>query len=128
MKDCILLVEDYPPNVMVASHMLEGMGYECETANCGEEALAKIRANRDKYMAVLMDVQMPDIDGYTVTQIIRQEEAEQHLPHLSIIAMTALALRGDAERCLTAGMDHYLSKPFKIDELQSKLSLAERGA
>ena len=118
---CILLAEDYEANVMVAVHMLGRLGFSCDVASNGEEALEKIRANRGKYAAVLMDVQMPCMDGFEVTNIIREEEKAKNLPHLTIIAMTAHALRGDKERCLKAGMDDYISKPFQPQELKEKL-------
>jgi CheY-like chemotaxis protein len=117
----VLLVEDYKPNVLVATHMIEGLGYVCDTAVNGEEALEKIRASRDKYSAVLMDIQMPDMDGFEATKIIREEEKAKNLVHLPIIAMTAYAMQGDKERCLAAGMDRYISKPFQPKELETIL-------
>jgi PAS domain S-box-containing protein len=118
---CILLVEDYKPNILVAGTLLEGLGYHVATAGNGKEAIAKIRANREKYMAVLMDIQMPDMDGIEATHIIRQDEREKGLPRLPIIAITAHALQGDRERCLEAGMDGYISKPFRPEELQQAI-------
>ena len=121
---CVLLAEDYKPNVLVASLILESLGYSCDVAINGVEVLEKIRTNRGKYAAVLMDVQMPDMDGFEATKIIREEEKAQDLPHLSIIAMTAHALEGDKERCLNAGMDDYISKPFAPQDLANKLATA----
>jgi PAS domain S-box-containing protein len=121
-RPCILLVEDYRPNVLVASSLLEALGYSVATAGNGKEALSTIRANRDYYAAVLMDVQMPGMDGLEVTRFVRQEEQERGLPRLPIIAVTAHALQGDRERCLAAGMDDYISKPFQPEELQKILS------
>jgi CheY-like chemotaxis protein len=124
MRGCILLAEDYKPNVMVATYMLESLGYSCDLAINGKEALEKIRTNKGKYTAVLMDVQMPGMDGFEVTKIIREEEKAKGLPRLPIIAMTAHALQGDRERCLKAGMDDYISKPFEPQDLANKLAAA----
>jgi len=122
MDGCILLAEDYKPNVMVATYMLEALGYSFDIAINGKEALEKIRTNKGKYLAVLMDIQMPDMDGFEVTKIIREEEKANGLPHLPIIAMTAHALQGDRELCLKSGMDEYISKPFESRELANKLA------
>jgi nitrogen-specific signal transduction histidine kinase/CheY-like chemotaxis protein len=84
-KGRILLAEDYKANVIVAVHVLKSLGYKCDVASNGEEALKMIRASRNKYIAVLMDVQMPDMDGFEVTALIRQEEKENNLSHLPII-------------------------------------------
>jgi CheY-like chemotaxis protein len=119
---CILLVEDYKPNVLVAALMLESLGYSYDVVSSGLEALETIRVNRGKYMAVLMDVQMSGIDGYETTKIIREEEKAKDLPRLTIIAMTAHALQGDRERCVEAGMDDYISKPFQQQQLKDKLA------
>src|SRR6202041_939820 len=107
MDSCVLLVEDHKANVLVAVHMLESLGYHCDVVGNGKKALQKIRANRNKYAAVLMDIQMPEMDGLEATKILREEERAKDLPHLPVIAMTAHALRGDRERCITAGMDDY---------------------
>jgi signal transduction histidine kinase/DNA-binding response OmpR family regulator/HPt (histidine-containing phosphotransfer) domain-containing protein len=112
----VLLAEDNPVNVEVARAMLESLELEVDCARNGEEAL---RATRDgRYDCVLMDCQMPVMDGFAATAAIRREEREagrgQVLP---IIAITANALQGDREACLAAGMDDYLSKPFTQQEL-----------
>ncbi len=99
--------------------IVESLGCSCDIASNGKEALEKIRANRGKYIAVLMDVQMPDMDGFIATKIIREEEKAKGLTHLPIIAVTAHALQGDRERCLEAGMDDYISKPFQPKELRA---------
>lgn len=122
MEGCILLAEDNKPNVLVATYMLEALGYSFDIAINGKEALEKIRTNKGKYLAVLMDVQMPDMDGFEVTKIIREEEKANGLPHLPIIAVTANALQGDREFCLKSGMDEYISKPFEPRELANKLA------
>jgi CheY-like chemotaxis protein/HPt (histidine-containing phosphotransfer) domain-containing protein len=105
-KGRILVVEDNPVNQMVATGLLAALGYATVTANDG---LAAIDAARDQDIdAILMDVQMPNMDGYTATREIRAQESG---PRRTIIAMTAAAVAGERERCLAAGMDDYLTKP-----------------
>ncbi|MHB8613993.1 MAG: hybrid sensor histidine kinase/response regulator [Candidatus Dormibacteraceae bacterium] len=106
----VLVVEDNAANLKVTVRMVERLGYRAEVANNGAEAVTILQ--RVQYDAVLMDCQMPEMDGYEATRRIRSnEEAGRHVP---IIAMTAAALSGDRERCLAAGMDDYLSKPVKL--------------
>ena len=100
------MVEDNPVNQMVATGLLAALGYTSEVAPDGLAAIEAVR-ERD-FDAVLMDVQMPHMDGYTATRHIRATETGQRLP---IIAMTAAAVEGERERCLAAGMDDYLTKP-----------------
>ena len=116
----VLLVEDYAPNVLVATTFLEQFGYRVDVANNGMEAVEMTRASQ--YVAVLMDVQMHGMNGLEATQIIRAYEMQQNTPRLAIIGMTAHALAGDRERCLGAGMDEYIAKPFNPDELEQLLS------
>ena len=114
----ILLVEDNNVNQLVASRVLEKGGYTVTVANNGREALALLEATSfNGFACVLMDVQMPEMDGFEATAIIR--ERERHTPgvHLPIIAMTAHTMKGDAARCLAAGMDAYVSKPIQPDAL-----------
>jgi signal transduction histidine kinase/ActR/RegA family two-component response regulator len=115
----ILLVEDNEANALVATTMLEQFGYTYDVASNGEEALARVRSNN--YDVVLMDLQMPGMSGLEVTSVIRNSELVQQRPRLYILGMTAHALTGDRERCLRAGMDDYISKPFNPDELHAKL-------
>jgi hypothetical protein len=119
LRGCVLLVEDYKPNVLVATCMLESLGYSYNIAETGKEALEMIYGARGKYTAVLMDVQMPDMDGFEATRLIREEEKAKGLPHLPIIAVTAHAMQGDRARCLKAGMDDYISKPFQPQGLRA---------
>jgi len=116
----VLLAEDNPVNVEVAKAMLESLGLQAHVARNGLEALQAVRAG--DYEAVLMDCQMPLMDGFAATSAIRREERESGStrgnPHtLPIIAITANALQGDREACLAAGMDDYLSKPFSQQQL-----------
>jgi PAS domain S-box-containing protein len=124
-KQRVLLVEDYAPNVLVTSTFLEEFGYEYDVASDGYEALAKIASTQ--YMAVLMDVQMHGMNGLEATQAIRKLEAAGNKRRLPIIGMTAHALTGDRERCIAAGMDDYLSKPFNPDTLEKTLKEFSRA-
>nr|MBA3922932.1 response regulator [Nostocaceae cyanobacterium] len=109
----ILLVEDHLINQKMIQILLDGMGYKADVSNNGLEALSALR--RQSYDVVLMDVQMPKMDGLTATQHICEEWKKEVRPR--IIALTASAMWGDRERCLAAGMDDYLTKPIPIKEL-----------
>lgn len=93
-----------------------------ETATCGREAIEKVRASTRPFIAILMDVQMHDMDGFEATKIIRELEQEKGY-YNTIIAVTAHAMAGDRERCLAAGMDDYISKPIFQDVLEQKLAV-----
>jgi CheY-like chemotaxis protein len=110
----ILLAEDNLVNRTLAVRLLEKHGHAVEVALDGREALTKYQAGR--FELVLMDVQMPEMDGFEATAAIREME-ETTGAHVPIVAMTAHALTGDRERCLAAGMDGYISKPFRVEEL-----------
>jgi CheY-like chemotaxis protein len=113
----ILLVEDNAVNQLVARRLLEKRGHTVVVANNGLEALAILdEAGFAGFGCVLMDVQMPEMDGFECTAIIRDREQRTGC-RLRIIAMTAHAMKGDEERCLAAGMDAYVSKPVQPDEL-----------
>ncbi|CTP90491.1 two-component system sensor-response regulator hybrid protein [Xanthomonas translucens pv. phlei] len=105
----LLLVEDNPVNLLVAQKLLDLLGYRSDSAADGAAALAHLDAQ--PYDLVLMDCQMPVLDGYAATRQWRQSEAAAGRPRLPIVAMTANAMAGDRQRCLEAGMDDYLSKP-----------------
>ena len=115
----VLLVEDNPVNQEVAQAMLQELGVEAVSAWSGEEALEKLAA--DRFEVVLMDCQMPRLDGYATTSRFRDWEKEQQCARTPIVALTANALTGDAEKCFAAGMDRYLSKPFTSDQLYQVL-------
>lgn len=116
----VLLVEDYAPNIMVATMMLEDLGYTVVSADNGASALALVEGSAVPYVAILMDVQMQDMDGLETTRRIREMEQKKGFRH-TIIGVTAHALAGDRERCLGAGMDDYISKPIHPEVLASKL-------
>lgn len=115
----ILLVEDNEVNQEVAIGMLEKLAYHAEVAANGMEALSALE--RSTYDLILMDCQMPVLDGYETTMRIRSGEVES--ARLPIIALTANAMEGDAEKCLAAGMDDYLAKPIDIVHLSQKLGV-----
>jgi signal transduction histidine kinase/CheY-like chemotaxis protein len=116
----LLLVEDYEPNIMVATIMFENFGYHYEVARNGQEAIQKFTTG--VYSIVLMDVQMPIMDGFETTRRIREFETKNNRVPIKIIAMTAHAMKGDREKCLEAGMDDYIAKPFNPHQLQTILT------
>ncbi len=122
----ILLVEDNPVNQKVAVRMLEKLGHTPVVACNGREALSTLEMER--FDVVLMDVQMPEMDGFEATAAIRAREKATGAPHLPIIAMTAHAMKGDLERCLESGMDGYVSKPVQKKELSAQIETYARTA
>jgi signal transduction histidine kinase/DNA-binding response OmpR family regulator len=115
----VLLVEDNEVNQLVASRLLANFGIAPHIAVNGSDGVQRIRSG--EYDLVLMDCQMPVMDGYEATRTTRAWEAAEGRPRLPIIAMTANAMQGDRERCLAAGMDDYLTKPVKRDALAEML-------
>ena len=111
----VLLVEDNDVNRLVAQHMLETAGANVTVAMDGQQALQRLR--QQNFDCVLMDVQMPVLDGLEATRVWRREEQAQALKRTPFIALTANALTGERERCLSAGMDDYLAKPFQRNKL-----------
>ncbi len=114
----ILLVEDNAVNQLVALRLLEKYGHSVTVASDGRKALAALE--QQPFDVVLMDIQMPEMNGWEATQAIREKEKEtgQHIP---IVAMTAHAMKGDEERCIAAGMDSYVAKPIRTQELLTVL-------
>ncbi len=134
----ILVVEDNIVNQKLVVRMVEKLGYKPDVVENGKEALTALA--KGNYAVILMDCQMPVMDGFETTRCIREREvsvasrdspdgsanrsetALQSIPHIPIIAVTANAMQGDRERCLATGMDDYLAKPIKLDELRSALA------
>ncbi len=119
----ILLAEDNPINQKVALAMLKHLGYKADVAFNGKELLKSLE--QKSYDVILMDIQMPEMDGLEATRFIRSSLPAAKQPR--IIAMTAYTLQGDRERCLAAGMDGYISKPVKMEELKAALQMAEKS-
>jgi len=117
---CILLVDDYGPNCMVAGIYLEQFGFRYAIAETGLEALEKVK--QQKFNAILMDVQMRDMDGHQATRAIRQYEQDFNIARTHIIGITAHSRTEDRKKCLESGMDDYLSKPYFLEDLKAKLA------
>jgi CheY-like chemotaxis protein len=124
-RGLVLVVEDDPDNSRLAGQMLLSLGYRVEFAAQGAEAVAAFTPG--KFSAILMDMLMPVMDGLVATKQIRERESGSRVP---IIALTGNVVPGECGRCLAAGMDDFLSKPFKRDELAAKLAraISPRGA
>ena len=118
----ILLAEDYAVNQKLALRLLAQMGYRADIASNGLEAIQAVE--RQPYDVILMDVQMPEMDGLEASKAICARWAAGERPH--IIAMTANAMQGDREMCLEAGMDDYVSKPIRVDELIEALKRCQQ--
>ena len=124
----ILIAEDNPVNQLLLTRMLEKRGHFVKVAANGR--LALISVEEDSYDLVLMDVQMPEMDGMEATRVLRERESKTGT-HLTVVGVTAHAMAGDRERCLQAGMDGYLSKPIRpaeLEELLGRLAAAPRPA
>ena len=115
----VLVAEDHPVNQLVTRGHLELLGCRVVVVDNGSKAVEAI--GREAFDLVLMDCQMPVMDGFAATGRIRELEGVAATPRLPIVALTAHALKGDREACLAAGMDDYLMKPFKLDELRKVL-------
>jgi PAS domain S-box-containing protein len=114
----ILIAEDNPTNQKVALHQLRSFGYNADVASNGREALDLLK--RIDYNIILMDCQMPEMDGYEATAAIRQLDSDKC--NIAIVAMTANAMKEDRDRCIACGMDDYLSKPIRKETLAQKLA------
>jgi len=120
----ILLAEDNVVNQKVAIRLLQRMGHSVTAAATGREVLATLQ--KQSFDLILMDIQMPEMDGMEATAAIRQKErGGEHLP---IIGLTACAMSGDRELCLAAGMDGYVSKPVSVQELAGEIGRVQMAA
>lgn len=117
----ILLAEDNPTNREVIAHQLQRLGYACDIADDGQQAWDRLQAAHARYALLLTDCHMPRMDGYQLTQRIRDHERECGTPPLPIVAITANALRGEGERCIALGMNGYLPKPLQLRDLRRTL-------
>jgi CheY-like chemotaxis protein len=118
----VLVVEDNPVNLRVALRFLDKLGCACVAAGNGAEALEQVAAAATPFDVVLMDVQMPVLDGYQATRELRRLESVQGMRRLPVIALTANAFEDDQQRCYAAGMDAYLSKPYTLPQLAAALA------
>lgn len=122
----VLVAEDNPTNQEVAMGMLNHFGCKVEVVDNGRRAVEALR--KQKYDLVFMDCQMPEMDGYQATEAIRLHEKETESEQKAVIvALTAHALEGDRDRCIAAGMNHYMSKPFRQEDMQDLLLRLFRG-
>jgi len=112
----ILLVEDNPVNIKIASMMITKLGYACDIAENGEQAVEMVK--RNNYHMIFMDMQMPVMDGIEATEIIKQLEQGKHVP---IIAMTANVFNEDKEKCFQAGMEYFIPKPINISIIEDTI-------
>lgn len=116
-RPSILIVEDNPIHRSLALKSLEILGYASDAVSNGKEALDQL-AQRS-YQIILMDCRMPELDGYEATRQLRRQESDCR--RSTVIGLTACAIKGDREKCISAGMDDYLSKPFWLHELDALL-------
>ena len=119
MGSNILYIEDNPDNMMLVKRALEARGYKLLSAMNGIDGVS-VAENEDVDL-ILLDINLPDIDGYEVARRIRGSNRKHALTYVPIIAVTANALKGDAERALAAGCDVYMSKPINIRELWARV-------
>ncbi|WP_282604322.1 ATP-binding protein [Pelagibius sp. Alg239-R121] len=118
-KTKILLVEDNTVNQIIATEMLKQFGCQITPAANGKEAVE--RNSKQEFDLILMDCQMPEMDGFEATGVIRKRENEKNLPATPIVALTANAMKGDRDKCFAAGMDDYVSKPVKKETLAAAI-------
>jgi CheY-like chemotaxis protein len=118
MSYLVLYIEDNPDNLTLVQRAIEAAGYEFRGSMCGEDGL--LAAQELKPDLILLDINLPDIDGYEVARRLRSS-GNENLTHVPIIAITANALRGDAEKAIAAGCDVYMSKPINIRELWARV-------
>jgi len=122
----VLVVEDHPVNRRLVGAMLDRLEVEAEFADNGRQALELLA--RRRFDVILMDLQMPELDGFETTRMLRAREAEEREARPAwIVAITANAMEGDRQRCLVAGMDDYLAKPFKLEDIAAVFRRVRRG-
>ncbi|ACU08156.1 response regulator receiver protein [Flavobacteriaceae bacterium 3519-10] len=114
----ILIIDDDSKNIFALSAVLKARKYSCVSALSAQEGLTKLKNNKN-IGVVLMDMMMPEMDGY---EAIAKMKADADLRHIPVIAITAQAMTGDREKCLEAGADGYISKPVDVDELLQQLN------
>lgn len=117
----ILLVEDNEANILIATIYIEVLGFSYEIAKTGIEAVKK--AITGNYSVIIMDIEMPEMNGLEATKIIRELELQNKKARVPIIGLTAHAFIDDRQRCIDAGMDDYIAKPIREKELRDKLKL-----
>lgn len=117
MKNKILIVDDDPRNIFALKLTLKARGYTSETSNSAEEAIGILKGD-DQIAVVLMDMMMPDTDGYKAIELIREDPQISHVP---VIAVTAQAMQEDRQKCLDAGANDYIKKPIDVDQLMNAI-------
>ena len=117
----VLVAEDDQANSMVALELLSLLGYEADHVTSGIEAIERVKSGR--YSIVLMDMHIHGMDGLEATRRIREYEKQSGVNPTAILCLTASALPGDREKCLSAGMNDYLSKPFRMEDFETKLAV-----
>lgn len=120
----VLLVEDYPANILIAETLLAEFGYTCKSVTCGITACEAVQ--KQHYPIILMDINMPDMDGYQATKKIREFEHSSFRKPAHIIAMTAHSAKDTKMKSIEYGMDDYITKPFDVTDLQDKLNAASQ--
>ena len=113
-KKKILIIDDDARNIFALSAVLRARGFNCISASGMKEAFVILMREPDSVGAILLDMMMPEMDGYEALPILKENDLYAHIP---VIAVTAQAMLGDREKCLNAGADGYVSKPVNIDEL-----------
>ena len=116
----ILLAEDDMANAMVAQELLENLGWEVDIVATGKAVLEKTKT--DRYCVVIMGLRLSDMHGLEVARRIREEESQADRDPITLFCVTASVLPGERERCLEAGMNEYLSKPYRLEEFEGKLA------
>lgn len=120
-KKRILIIDDDPRNIFALTATLKSRSYDCISSTDAREALKVLEDNSQQVDAVLLDMMMPEMDGYEAIPLIKKIEGRENVP---VYAVTALAMMGDKEKCLAAGADDYISKPIDVDKLMELLEKA----